>query len=1231
MFLQYSALHIDNKTKECKVFFVSDETIWLARSDSYEALLDGKMHISRHLFTQGPINGLVISPCGRWVAFAGSIENVFDVYVISANGGNPIRCTFLNHLKINLIDWRDDDIYFSSAHESPARFRELSTYSTKFNTETGEVIYQEYDGTVMNNAKAQIKYGRAAWASESDENIVVQTHGYGYLVWRNYQGGTAGKLWHATKQKDNKGNVITSDYEVLYNSMHNCVYPTLYKGDNKAEHVFFLTDEVNNKNDNKIFLNNETVDYKYLAQESIGNLYSIDLKTKAVTKRTNHRDYYIHDFRIHQDKVIYSKAGDLYVYDIGQDKDIKLDINFEAHRPQITQRFAYIDDTYKADYIDTLTSLSLDKKGKNIALTLRGQAFEMPIHVYNAKRIPFGSMSNKVKVNKDKVSEDKIDFSHYTMIEYLGDKLLAVRAGKKETVILLNSDREIEKECLGLGSDSSKVSDNLSSSKSESGNDYGPAHDYGHIVQLHPSPCGKKFAYLNNRCEIGIYDLESDKVHIVMEKQFWSFTSLSWSPNGRYLAFDKAITANSDSSKAIFVADTEDGYKVKQITEMQTYDHSPMFDKSGKYLYFLSNRNFTPVYDELRFQLDVANSMKPFVVALQDSLENPGNNPFRPWGKLIDDKNYDEDDNDIDNSEDNNESKESNSQESNAKESDSGKKDKDESKEADKELPAIEFEGIFDRCYMVPNAGAYDDLHVIDGALLLIRSPSKISKDSKYYILDKYDIENQKIENVLTNIRFLVLSEDKSTMAFIQEDELKVSSAGRAPNTEGPRWKAGGVVSWERIPLRLDQKQEFITIFQQAWLFAKETFKHQDNRQIDWESLYNKYFKLINKISARSELNSLILTMQGELGASHSYIINPGDIRDTHHITQGFLGGTLKYSPSISTKLDSGDSVEMPEGYDMEGYEIIEILPSRTWAGGNYSSPLSKFRIGDKIISIGGRKLTKDVTPEQCLMGAANEVLEIEILPKQPSNSVEEVKNDKDKKNTKDKDEVSKDDNKDKVKTIKTFISPISMINNLHYLKWMKKNKDYIAEKTDGKVGYVHIPDMALPGYDQFCRDYYSQYNKEALIIDARYNGGGHISPIILDILNRKRLGKTENPYGAVCDPVESCNNKIIILANEYSGSDGDIFTQHSKSLGLGKVIGMRTWGGVIGIWVRLSFIDGGMVSQPEFAIHFNGERIIENYGVDPDIEVNITPNDVINDRDPQLDTAIVEIMKILQ
>ncbi|NLN35067.1 MAG: hypothetical protein GX157_03565 [Candidatus Cloacimonetes bacterium] len=212
-------------------------------------------------------------------------------------------------------------------------------------------------------------------------------------------------------------------------------------------------------------------------------------------------------------------------------------------------------------------------------------------------------------------------------------------------------------------------------------------------------------------------------------------------------------------------------------------------------------------------------------------------------------------------------------------------------------------------------------------------------------------------------------------------------------------------------------------------------------------------------------------------------------------------------------------------------------------------------------------------------------------------------------------------------------VTPIAHEFGVRYRDWVEANREYVHKKSKGKVGYIHIPDMSFSGLQEFHRYFLSELDYDGLVVDVRYNGGGSVSPLLLEKLARKRIGyDCTRWFGPEPYPKEAPGGSLVCLTNEAAGSDGDIFSHAFKLMKLGKLIGKRTWGGVIGIWPRNWLVDGTITTQPEFSFWFKDVGWgVENYGTDPDIEVDILPQDYAQGKDPQLDTAIKVVQEDLR
>jgi tricorn protease len=326
--------------------------------------------------------------------------------------------------------------------------------------------------------------------------------------------------------------------------------------------------------------------------------------------------------------------------------------------------------------------------------------------------------------------------------------------------------------------------------------------------------------------------------------------------------------------------------------------------------------------------------------------------------------------------------------------------------------------------------------------------------------------------------------------------------------------------------------------------------------------------------------------MQGELGTSHAYEMG-GEYRTGPNYRQGYLGVDWEFDATASA------------------YRIAHLAHGDTWEP-SATSPLTgpgvNVREGDYVLAINGQPLGADAGPAERLVNqAGNEVL-LTVR--------------------------SADSNDTRTVTVKALGDE----RPSRYRDWVETNRRTVHERTDGRVGYIHVPDMSAEGYAEFHRGFLLEYDRDAMIVDVRVNGGGHVSGLLLEKLARKRVGydfprwAAPKPY-----PDESPAGPLVALTNELAGSDGDIFSHTFKLMKLGPLVGKRTWGGVIGIWPRHRLVDGTVTTQPEFSFFFDdvGWRV-ENYGTDPDVEVDNAPHDYARGADPQLERAIAVAQELL-
>ncbi|MBB5252658.1 S41 family peptidase [Sulfurisphaera ohwakuensis] len=496
----------------------------------------------------------------------------------------------------------------------------------------------------------------------------------------------------------------------------------------------------------------------------------------------------------------------------------------------------------------------------------------------------------------------------------------------------------------------------------------------------------------------------------------------------------------------------------------------------------------------------------------------------------------------------------------------------------------VEIEGIEDRVIPFP---VDEDYYIrIEGAknnkIFLFSLPIKGYRYPGETLgkLEVFDLDSKTKELYADNVKSFSLTIDKGKILILFKDSIRLLDVNTKPDLNATG-KKGGIVDLSRIKVYVDPEREWKQMFREAWKLMQQNYWKPDGLK-DWESLLLKYEKLIDRISTRYELSDLIQEMQGETKTSHSYEM-PYDYDTAEPLPIGGLGADFEYDK------------------ENKCYKIAKIYVGDP-TNENERSPLRdpgvQLNVGDCIKAVDGEEVKYNIL--SYLINKDQVVLDV----------------------------ITKDG-----KTKRVTVKLLKDEKFLVYRYWVEKNRQYVHEKSKGKLGYVHIPDMMYQGFAEFYRLFLSEFHREGLIVDVRFNRGGFISGLILEKLLLKRMGYVVRRNGKeLPHPFFSSPGVIVAITNQYAGSDGDIFSYLFKKYKLGILIGRRTWGGVIGINVRDRLADNSAVSQPEFAVHFHDIGLkIENYGVDPDIEVDIKPEDYANGRDPQLDTAIELALKQLE
>ncbi len=503
-------------------------------------------------------------------------------------------------------------------------------------------------------------------------------------------------------------------------------------------------------------------------------------------------------------------------------------------------------------------------------------------------------------------------------------------------------------------------------------------------------------------------------------------------------------------------------------------------------------------------------------------------------------------------------------------------KKEDPKKEGDKKETAvtvrIDTDGINDRIIQLPLSGSRYGNFFSDGKKVYYsnRGATKV-----------FDLEKQKEETVAEGATMYTQPGSKKVWFF---------KAGQLYVADLPAAKADlkEAVNLSDMKIPIDYKQEWTQIFDEAWRAYRDGFYVENMHGVDWKAMKAKYGALLPYVKTRLDLNYLIGEMIGELDCGHAYV-NPGERESPKRIQTGLLGAEISRDKS---------------GF----FRLEKILPGASWSK-DLRSPLTEAgvdaKVGEYIVSIDGVPTNTAKDMYALLVGKAGVSTELRLNSKPQLEGARKV-----------------------------VISPLADEYPLYHYEWVQNNIKKVDKASNGKIGYIYIPDMGVEGLNEFARYFYPQLDKEGLIIDDRANGGGNVSPMILERLAREpyrlTMRRGSQMIGTVPDAVQV--GPKVCLINKYSASDGDLFPWGFRALGLGKLIGTRTWGGIVGISGPLPYMDGTDIRVPFFTSYdTNGQWIIENYGVAPDIEIDNDPLKEWNGEDQQLNRAIEEVTKQLK
>jgi tricorn protease len=822
------------------------------------------------------------------------------------------------------------------------------------------------------------------------------------------------------------------------------------------------------------------------------NLYRYNTQTKETAQLTFHEEFDVMWPSGHNGKLVYENGGYLYVLDLNTGISEKITVSLKFDNPHLSSYFKNVK--------DDIHSFSVSPTGKRALFDARGDIFSVPAE--------HGVIENLTETQG--IREIYPVWSpNGKYISYYSDA-----TGEYELYLLENKK----------GAKPKQLTFNSSAWK------YEPEW----------SPDSRYLAYSDRTLKLWLLDVEAETQTEVDHATMSEIRSFGFSPDNQWLTYDKE-SENGLAAVWVYHIPTK---KATQLTDDQFSDRQPVFGDCGKFLFFVSNRDFNLSFSSFEFDYLYNNAAKIYAVALKDD-----------GSRLIKEKNDEEP---------------VTKEETQAKKS-SKEKQKEEKPEKEEIKVSIEFNGINNRIEVLPvPSGNYRIVGPANGGLLYI-------SDGK---LMRYNGAAQETEEIMERVLWAMPTADGKMFMYRSGSDYGIAKIS-------PNQKPGtGKLDLSNMDMKIDPRKEWEQIYEDGLRIFRDYFYVDNLHGVDFNGLKESYGALLPYVGHRFDLDYILNEFVSEFNAGHAYV-NYGDFPQVERIDGGLLGA----------RLDA----------DENGFKIAQIYKGENW-NNSRRSPLIESGVdvneGDYLISINGKEITTSDNPYEYLENLGGKRIDITV------NSTPEASG-------------------ARTSTIKTITSELELL----YFNWVNERREMVDNLSGGRIGYIHLPNTAQDGNRELFRGMYAYHNKEALIIDDRYNGGGFIPDRMIDLLDRRTLNYWHrNGLWPNSAPGIAHDGPKAMLINGYASSGGDALPYYFKKTGQGPLIGTRTWGGLIGISGNASLVDGGYIAVPRFGIFDeNEEWIIEGIGVYPDIEVVERPEQLVKGIDAVIEKAVEVLLKELE
>jgi tricorn protease len=846
------------------------------------------------------------------------------------------------------------------------------------------------------------------------------------------------------------------------------------------------------------------------------NLYAYDVRTRQVRKVTSHNDYDVLWPSGDDRRVVYEAGGSIYLFDPAGGQSRRVPIRVQGDLPHTLPYFKNV--------AEDIQSYGISPTGKRAVFGARGDVFTVPAEKGEARNL---TRTPGVREMEASWSPDG------RWIAYLSD-----RTGEYEIYVRRSHGEGGEG---GEGEERRITRD-------------------GDVWRFPPvwSPDSRKLVFSDKKQRLRYVEVDGGRMVDVDKGVRNDITDYRWSPDSRWLTYTK-VGPNRFSSVWIYSLEKNKPY---QLTSDLTNEAEPVFDPKGRYLYFLSNRDFNLTYSGFEFDYVYTDPTRVYVAVLskdgpalflpesdEEEFEDSSEKPEPP--RVAD------------------------------QEPAQGKEKEDAEAAGDAAKPRtgpvkIDVDGFELRVRAIPGpAGNYRNLAVNENAVfyLIGRGPQTQLK--------MYNLDERKEEVVLDGVQSFELSADGKKILFRQGQDYGVVDA--KPGQKAADHK----LALDRVEMQIVPREEWRQMWVDAWRTLRDWFYDPAMHGVDWKAMREKYGQMLPYVATRDDLDFLFGELASELSAGHVYV-GRGNAPGVERVENGLLGAEVEAHSS---------------GY----FRVAKIYPGENWHE-DFRSPLTEpgvnVEVGDYILAVDGES-TKGVDNfYRLLQNKADRVVTLLVNGEPATKGAREER-----------------------------VQPVKSEQNLRYLDWVLATRARVEKASNGRIGYIHLPNTAEEGNRELFKYFYPQADKDALIVDDRYNGGGFIPDQMIALLSRPRLSYwARRGLEPTSTPAFAHTGPKVTLINGQAGSGGDAFPYYFKKTGLGPLIGTRTWGGLIGLSGTPPLLDGGGIAAPSFRFFTTeGEWAVENEGVAPDLEVVDSPDLVAKGQDPSLETAISYLLGKLE